>query len=492
MDVLTAVVAPALFTDQNLYCVAIGRMANLSLEHGHGDASCYAYALLASVLGPRFGDYEAGFGFGKLAVDLVEKHGLGRFKARVYMMVGNHVIPWTKAIRTGRGLVRRAVDAAQEAGDLTYSAFSRTHLVTHLLASGDPLGDVQREAEAGLDFARQARFGLVVDRMMGKLRLIQTLRGLTPVFGSFDGAGFDEGRFERHLEEDPRLALAACWYWIRKLQARFFAGAYAAAAAAAANAERLLWTSPTVFERAEYHLYAALTRAALCDASSAAEQTQHQQAVTAHNRQLQEWAAHCPGNFENRAALVGAEVARLEGRAVDAEPLYEQAIRSARENGFVQNEALAYELASRFYRARGYDQFAGLYLRDARACYLRWGAEGKVKQLEQLHPQIVERAPPAPHSTFAARTEQLDLLSAVKASQTISGEMEIQKLVTTLLQVVLEQGGAGRGCVVLVREDGGRGARDPDPALAADGVLTARAGVGRPLCPVDAAAGDRR
>jgi predicted ATPase len=422
IDVLTAVVAPALFTDQNLYCVVIGRMANLSLEHGNSDASCYAYALLGSVLGPQFGDYEAGFRFGKLAADLVEKHGLGRFKARVYMMVGSHVIPWTKPIRTGRSLVRRAIDAAQEAGDLTYSAYSRTHFVTHLIASGDPLGDVQREAQAGLDFARQARFGLVVDRIIGKLQLIQTLRGLTPIFGSFDDAGFDESRFERRLEADPRLALAACWYWIRKLQARFFAGGYASATAAAANAERLLWTSPTVVERAEYHFYAALARAALCDAEFAEERTQHVEALATHHRQLQEWAANCLENFENRAALVGAEIARIEGRELDAERLYEQAIRSAHANGFVHNEALANELAARFYAARGFEKIARVYLKDARHGYLQWGADGKVRQLDALYPHLREdERVPGPTMTTGAPVEQLDLATVIKMSQAVSG-----------------------------------------------------------------------
>ena len=181
------------------------------------------------------------------------------------MVFGSHGILWARPVRTGRPLLRQAFDAAQQAGDLTFADYSRTHLISNLLASGDPLGDVQREAEAGLDFARQARFGLIVDRITGQLQLIRTLRGLTSIFGSFNDAEFEEARFERHLEADPRLAIAACWYWIRKLQARVFSGDYTAAVAAAAKAERLLWTSPAVFERSEYHFYAALAYAALCE-----------------------------------------------------------------------------------------------------------------------------------------------------------------------------------------------------------------------------------
>ena len=114
---------------------------------------------------------------------------------------------------------------------------------------------------------------------------------------------------------------------------------------------------------------------------------QHFEALAAHHRQLEIWAENCPENFENRAALVGAEIARIEGRELEAEHLYEQAIRSAQANGFVHNEALANELAARFYAARGFEKIAHAYLRDARYCYLRWGADGKVRQLDELYPQ---------------------------------------------------------------------------------------------------------
>ena len=110
--------------------------------------------------------------------------------------------------------------------------------------------------------------------------------------------------------------------------------------------------------------------------------------LTAHREQLREWADNYPPTFGDKYALVSAEIARLEGRDADAMRLYEQAIQSAREHGFVQNEGLAHEVAARFYAARGFDTIAHAYLRDARRCYLRWGAFGKVRQLEQLHPHL--------------------------------------------------------------------------------------------------------
>ncbi|SOE87307.1 PAS domain S-box-containing protein [Burkholderia sp. YR290] len=450
MDVLTAVVSPALFTNANLLCLVVCRMANLSLEYGNCDGSCFAYAWLGMILGSYFSDYQTAFRFGKLGLDLVEQRGLRRFEARVYLIVGHRVMPWTQPIHAGRPLVLRAFDAANKLGDLTFAAYSRDNLITNLIACGDPLADVQREAEAGLEFARRACFGLLIDRITAQIRLIKTLRGLTPDFASFNDSEFDESRFERHLESDPHLAMAGCWYWIRKLQARFFAGEYESALAAAAYGEHLLWTAPSFFEVAEYHLYAALTRAAMIDSASTAERTQHLEALTAHHRQLREWSDACPENFANRTALVAAEIARLEHREFAAAQLYEQAICSARANGFVHNEALANEIAARFYAAHGFEKIARIYLQDAHHGYLRWGADAKVRQLESRHPGLAitdarggSRAPPSPD-------QPIDVAAVVRASQTLSGEMLLPRLIEQLMTIALQNAGAERGLLILI------------------------------------------
>ena len=450
LDVLAQVVTPALFTDDNLLCRVLCRMANISLEHGNSGASCFAYVWLGMVVGPRFDDYPMGFRFGQLGFELVERRGLDRFKARVYMSFGNLINPWTKHVRGGRPLVRRAFNTANEIGDLTFAAYSCNNLITNLLASGEPLPDIQREAEAGLAFARKIRFGLVTDIITGQLRLILTLRGLTPAFNSFNDPQFDETRFEAHFEADPRLALPSCWYWIRKLQARFHAGEYESAIDAALQAQRLLWTSPSFFEVAEYHFYAALARAAHCSAVSGEQRSPHLEALDAHHRQLEIWAHHCPENFGTRKALISAEIARLEGRELDAERLYEESIQLARKNGFVHNEGIASELAARFYAARAFETIAEAYLHKARYCYLRWGADGKVRQLDESHPQL-EAPLPAPPSTttIGASVEYLDLTTVVRVSQAVSGEIVLEKLIDTLMRTALEHAGAQRGLLIV-------------------------------------------
>ncbi len=449
MDVLTAVVVSAGFTDENLFCLVSCRMANLSLEHGYTDGSCLAYVCLGMLLGPRFGNYSAGFSFGKLGLDLVERRELHRFEARAYFLFASRVSPWTQPVRAGLGLVRRAVDAGTRLGDLTWVGYNLNLLLLGRLFIGDPLADVQREAEASLDFARQFRFRLVLDVATAILGFVRTLRGLTQEFGSFNDTEFDEGRFEHHLAEDPRLSNAARWYWVRKLQARFFAGDYAAAVAAASNARSLLMT-PGFFDQAEYELYTALARAALCDTAPTTERIEHETALAAHHQQLEQWAELCPANFADRAALVAAEIARLDGRELDAERLYEQAIRSARANGFIHNEALANELAARFYAARGFEEIAHLYLGNARRGYLLWGADGKVRQLDQLHPPLrQDEGAPGPTGTIAAPVEHLDLATVLKVSQAVSGEIVQEKLLEILMRTALEQAGAERGVLVL-------------------------------------------
>ncbi|WFU55234.1 AAA family ATPase [Bradyrhizobium pachyrhizi] len=457
LDVLTKLGPPAHYTDANVRSMVICRAVNLSLEGGNCDGSCYAYAVLGRLAGPEFGDYQAGLRLGRLGYELVEQRGLRRFQARTYLNFGYLLMFWTRHVREGCELLRRAFETANQIGDLTFAAYYYTHLNTYLLAAGNPLDNVQVEVEHGLAFARNMRFGFAIDSIAGQLGLIRTLRGLTPIFGRFDDGQFDELLLESRFGRNPDLALAAGSYWIRKLQARFFAGDYADALEASLMAQQLQPTSASFFECAEYHFYSALSRAASCDSAAAGQQQEHVRALAAHHRQLEVWAMACPDSFENRAALVGAEIARIEGRALDAEHLYEHAIHSAQAHGFVHNEALANETAARFYAARGFKKIAHAYLRDARYAYIRWGADGKVRQLDELYQHLrEEKSVVGPTGTIGASVEQLDLATVIKVSQAVSGEIVPEKLIDTLMRTAIENAGAGRGLLILAVGDGYR------------------------------------
>jgi PAS domain S-box-containing protein len=450
LDVFTEIVHPAMFFDENLSTLVVCRMVCLCLENGNCDASCFGYVWFGMFAGPRFNNYKDGFRFGQLGYDLVEKRNLTRYQARTYISFGT-LTPWAKHAAAGRDLVRRAFDVAYRTGDLTFSAYSWHELITNYLFVGDPLPEVQSEAEKGLAFVKKAGFGLVAENCGAQLGLIRTLRGLTSTFGCFDARDYNESDTEHRLASNPTLALAEFFYWTRKLQGRFFAGDYATAVDASQKAHRLLWPAASQVETGDFRFYAALARAAAWNSASSEVRQRHFAALIDHHRQLEIWAQHCPANFENRTALVSAEIARIEGRILDAEQLYETAIRSAHAKDFVHNEALSNELVARFYGARGFDTIAQAYLRKARYCYLRWGADGKVRQLDELNPQLRQEEQAPGSTSIGAPVEHLDLATVIKVSQAVSGEIVSGKLIDTLMRTAIEHAGAERGLLILPR-----------------------------------------
>src|SRR6266581_7339367 len=174
------------------------------------------------------------------------------------------------------------------------------------------------------------------------------MQGRTATFSTLSDAQFEKATFEAQMTGDRR-PLVICWYWILKLKARFLSGDYAEALAAADKVKPLLAAAAAQIQLLDYFYYAALTVAACYENASANEQQAWRELLTAHREQLREWAENYPPTFADKHALVLAEIARLEKRDADAMRLYEQAIQSAREHGFVQNEGLANELAARFY-----------------------------------------------------------------------------------------------------------------------------------------------
>jgi signal transduction histidine kinase len=286
-----------------------------------------------------------------------------------------------------------------------------------------------------------------VDRAVSQQRFIQSMRGQTASVSTFSDAHFDEAAFEAQLSSDDRTIV--CWYWILKLQARFISGDYQAAIAAAEQARALLSAAIGCIQLLDYHYYTALTITAVFEAAPPDKQREWRKTLTAHIGQLREWADNYPPTFFDKYALVSAEFARIDGHDRDAIRLYEQAARSARENNFIHNEGVANELAAVFYLDRGLETIGQAYLRNARSCYLRWGAQGKVKQLDQLHPGLESQAQLGAAATMGPSIAQLDLTTVVEALQAVSREIDLEKLIETLMVNAVEHTGAQRGLLFL-------------------------------------------
>jgi len=289
----------------------------------------------------------------------------------------------------------------------------------------------------------------VIDVIVAQQRFIENMRGRTTSFSTFSDATFDETAFEAQLTED-RMATMVDWYWILKLQARFISGDYEAAMAAARKPRRCSGLRTLTSSCFDYYYYAALTVAALYENASADDRTGWRDLLTTHQEQLREWADTHPPTFDDKYAWCRPRSPAWKG-GVRCHALV-RAGHSIGARAWVRTErGLAYEVAARFYEARGFETFANAYLCNARSCYLRWGAHGKVRQLDRLYPHLAVAEGHGPRATIGS-IQQLDVASIVKASQALSSEIELPKLIERLMTIAIENGGADRGLLILPAE----------------------------------------
>jgi len=448
MRVFSVLYAPAHFSDFNLWCLQACRMVAVSLRHGISADAVPGYAFLGIVLGSVFHRYDEGYRFAKLARDLGEIHGFIASQARVNLATATAAV-WTQPVAIAIDFVRASLRAATETGNLASASAGAYQSITYLLLRNDPLDVVWRESEIGLDLVRKGKYHDPADVIVSQQRFIANMQGRTATFSTFSDEHFDEAVFETRLGQD-RSPMIACLYWILKLKARFLSGDYGEALAAAGNAKSLLTALGGMIAVLDYFYYAALTVAALYETTSDGDRRAWHDLLAAHREQLREWAVNYPPTFADKYALISAELARVEKRDIEALVLYEEAIDLAHEQGFVQNEGLANQLAAQYYLARNLKGAGYAYLRASRSCYEQWGAHGKVRQLDERHPRLRGARNYAASSATGTSAGQLDFETVAKASQALSSEMALPKLIEKLVRITMEHAGAERTLLILI------------------------------------------
>jgi signal transduction histidine kinase len=449
MAVFADLVTPALLTDLNLSNIVILAAARLTLQHGIYEGSCYPLSCVFSVFNIRYADPEFGFRLAQFAVALANRWPQLRMSGRTFMVFGQFVTPWARPIRSGQPFIRRSLEIALATGDLTWVTYSHHALVSSRLFSGDPLQDVLKDVEQGLAFAEASGFALIGAQLAVQRHFILSLMGCDEEnsFGAPDAA-LPIPLKGASLQHD-------CFHYVAQIQLNLLAGRHDTALALAEPGDALFRNIRAYAELVEYRFYTALAHVAAYDASPPERREIHLSSLRHHYRELTIRCAHNPANFADRLALLAAEIARIEGRELEAERLYEEAIRLAREAGFVQIEAMAGECAARFYEARGIRTVVLSYLANARDCYLRWGADAKVRQLERANPHLPASDPVRiPSAASDVPLHQLDVNALFRASRALSGEIELNTLIRTLMQVVIEHAAAERGILFLIANDG--------------------------------------
>jgi C4-dicarboxylate-specific signal transduction histidine kinase len=440
MEILSRLYIPAYYSDNNLLCLHLCHAVILSLGHGNAPPSSHAYGWFGVILITLLRRPREGYRFAKLGFDLVEHDQLVAYRARAHMHM-KIATYWTGSIDEALSHTRAAFAAARESGDVPIACFACSEVVHAMVSRGDQLGDVEAEIARGREVVRRAGFTDIDELLVGNERLVRALRGATRSIATFDDEGFSEVEFESRLAWDRQPSLVF-FYLTTKLMARFLALDYEAAFSALERARPLLWAGLFAVQSHWFHFFSALTLAALWERLPVG---QREEWLSSHSARLREWAEVNPAMFECDHLLVSAEIARARGE--DAARLYDQAIAAAEKSALVQRAALANELASEYYRQAGFVFIANSYLREARARYARWGADGKVRAIDHLHPDLVGDTP----AIVAATPAELDVIAIAKASQAIASELMADRVGSTLLEVVLEHGGAQRGCLFLPR-----------------------------------------
>jgi predicted ATPase/signal transduction histidine kinase len=446
MDILTVLKAPAAHTEPTLFCLVACRMVTTSLVHGNASSSGFGYVLFGMVVAHFFDRWDEASHWARLASEVAARHTPLSDQGRIQMGVAASGV-WSRPARENRVLFERALELNQQTGDIGHTAFCYLELIALLLFQGVPLTEVTAVSEEAARWVRGVGFPLAELSVGGQRSLVREMTGAPP-------PDPDEGKLLGLLEAHrSSFAVAILWRELSTLIGKTLLGEPALALEAAAKARDALWASPALVSLVQFHFFEALAHAASCDAvASAEERDVHIAVVRGAVERFQAWSKRCPENFSDKHALLVAELARLEGRDGEAERFYERAVAAATEQELQVTVALGLELAGRHYLRRGLERVAESYLADARDAYDRWGATRKVAMLEARYPRIVKPTADA-RGSVAARTEQLDLLSVMKATQNIAQETDGSALVRTLMRVAIEQSVAERGYLLLA--DGG-------------------------------------
>lgn len=371
------------------------------------------------------------------------------------------IMPWVMPLEAAYRVGTEAFEAGLQAGELLFASFNLLSRQLCHFHHDMSLARVIEEASAGIRFSRRIN-GTIATSTFDALRIVAA--HLSDDHGhGIASMEADAPFLARCVQENSLYAFG--YYHVAKCQALYLDQEYERALEAALEAGKLRAFMSGMIYVSVLDLYHSLSLLALRPRRSPAQQEEDWRRIEALQAQLAIWADSCPETFRHKHALLGAEIARVQGDALAAMDRYLLAIELAEQNGFRQDVALANELAARFFQARGQTPYAMLHLREARYSYALWGAQRKVAMLDAQHPELLvqprpDDALPGARKATGTRTssttstsERLDLASVIKASQALSCEISLDRLLARLIEIVIESAGAQHGYLILQRRD---------------------------------------
>lgn len=463
MRILASVAGSAYGAAFNLMALMGFKLVDFSLNYGNTAESALGYALYGVVLCDLVDNIEAGYQASQLALGLLERSQTTTLKAQIYVFVYDLIRHWKAPIREILQPLLEGYASGLETGNLEWAGFSAVIYCYHAYFMGRELsglaGEIANYSEAITTLKQEAALNYQEIARQAVLNLL----GQSPEPCQLIGTAYDEAKMlPLHQEAGDRTAV--CFLAVNKLILCNYLGDFGLAQSTADLAREYLDGATGAIHWPIFHFHDSLVQLALFPQASSQAQTQILAQVDTNQAKLRYWAKMGPMNHLHKFQLVAAERHRVLGEKIAAMELYDLAISGAQDNKYVQEKALANELAAKFYLDWGKEKVAQVYMSDAHYAYRCWGATAKVKHLEEKYSNLLTQQPtPAPkittHQLAASTTsasqhgDVLDFESLVRASQAISGEIVLERLLSTLMQILLENTGAQTGFLALRNND---------------------------------------
>jgi len=459
MRIMMSVGSAAYFTDPLFFRFLVLKVVKFSLKYGNAPESPIFYTVYGMIL-CGVGEYiPVGHRFGKLALTLVQQTGTHVLRARTTLMVYAFVHHWKAHICETLDPLNKAYETGLETGDLEYASFSMFFSSFYSFISGQKLPQVEDIMVKNSDAIKQLKHETSWYMHEIYRQAVANLQGKSQNPFNLAGEIYDERQMiNTHLRANDRTTL--CNLYFSKLFMGYIFGQYHDAVKNAEMAEKYLDSVIGAYGVPLVNFFDSLSRLALFFQSSVSDQAKIQRKIKMNQKMMKNWAHHAPMNHLHKYFLVEAERNRVLNKNKKAGLFYDKAINLAEQNGYIHEQAIANELAANFYLARGDGQKALTYLLTARYGFLNWGAKAKVKVIDETYDQIPadlkikDRASGyAVDSNLSISTyssfEKLDFISVMKASQTISSEIVLERLLDQLMKIIIENAGAQTGGLIL-------------------------------------------
>ncbi len=462
---------PAYLTGSALYPLLNTLSVKLSIQYGNTSTSAVAYANYANILCNFFQVVDTGSQFASLALQIISKLDAKASKTDVLMMLGLFVVHRKSHIKETLPLLQEGYTTAIEFGNLVLAGYNGHSFCLNSFWSSQPLATLEQDICAYCHSLMQLNQLTTANYSRIYWQPVLNLLGLAEHTTFLSGKAFEETEFLQQLQS-AKDGYGLYVFHLYKLMLCFLFGEIEPAKNHAIEVRRYFMAGAGLVTEPVFYLYDSLLTLAQLN-PQLDETSEALQGVIENQTKLQQWADHAPMNYQHKVDLVAAEKCRVLGQKAEAIEFYDKAITLAKANEYTQEEALANELAAKFYLDWGRQRIAGDYMIAAYYAYSRWGAKAKVADLEKRYPQLLTpileqtRSPLSTHetlftlgsvtSTSSAISSNnvslaLDLATILKASHAISGEIELENLLSSLLTIVIENAGADK-CVFMLMRD---------------------------------------